>query len=75
MQIEQVDKVTRLASVRCSFCDGLAVGGSSTCLRHAALFAEQRRREHPSEKYLYMGVLPHRQRRYWPDGKGRRHDG
>lgn len=67
-------RVTTYASARCSFCAGLALSGTATCLRHAAYAAERRPTNRPSEQFLYMGMLPHRQRRYWPDGKGRRCD-
>jgi len=64
-----------IPSVKCLFCKEMAVSGWATCLQHGAELDEIRHREHPSEKYLFMGVLPHRQRRYWPDGKGQRSDG
>jgi hypothetical protein len=67
--------VKQIPAAKCSFCNGMALSGSDTCLAHAARLAERCRTERPAERFLYMGVLPHRQRHYWPDGKGQRHDG
>ena len=72
---DKAAKITVCASAKCAFCGDLALSGTDTCLRHAAYIAEKRNYEHPREKFLYMGVLPFRQRKYWADGKGRRHDG